>query len=111
MIRIQPTTANVTRMLIGSDLPDAEAARLEVEEWVEQNNWSLPEDARQLTVFENGVAVREWLLVERPMTTVIVAPEPDQSGLVPFWRNIGAKSGTGRSLDRDNTITLYPAAA
>ncbi|MDX1932302.1 MAG: hypothetical protein SFU56_06830 [Capsulimonadales bacterium] len=79
MIRVQPTTANGNRLLIGSDLKDAADARREVEEWMHRNHCVLPANARHLTVFENGVVVREWVLVERVPVPVTVPPTtPDR---------------------------------
>ena len=65
MIRIQPSAAGSHRMLIGSDLQDRSAARREVDGWIARVQCHVPKNARHLSVFENGVLIREWVLVER----------------------------------------------
>jgi hypothetical protein len=65
MIRIQPTSSDSDRLLIGSDLTDTQAAYAEMDEWIQNNNCRVPENPRRLSVFEDGVLVREWMLVER----------------------------------------------
>ena len=65
MIRIQPTSSDSDRLLIGSDLDNAEEANVEIENWVKENNCRVPETPRRLAVYEHGVLVREWVLVER----------------------------------------------
>lgn len=67
MIRIQPTSSDTNRLLIGSDLEDVEAADAEVNEWIANNNCRVPETPRRLSVYEDGVLVREWMLVEKCM--------------------------------------------
>jgi hypothetical protein len=52
------------KLLIGSDLPDRLAARRELECWAAENGYHLPRDARQLSVFDQGTLVREWVVVE-----------------------------------------------
>ena len=64
MVRTQRTLTCSDKLLIGSDLPDAPAARRELEQWVERNGYYLPKDAPHLSVFEHGALVREWVLVE-----------------------------------------------
>jgi hypothetical protein len=63
-------------MLIGSDLKDRAAARREVDNWIAQHRCRVPDDARHLSVFENGVLVREWVLVERHPDPLTPAPRP-----------------------------------
>jgi hypothetical protein len=65
MIRIQPTSSDENRILVGSDLKDPDAAQSEISEWVNANNCRLPDNPRRLAVYEDGMLVREWVLVER----------------------------------------------
>jgi hypothetical protein len=67
MIRIQPTSSDSDRLLIGSDLADSDAACAEIDEWIKDNNCRVPETPRRLSVYEDGVLIREWMLVERCM--------------------------------------------
>lgn len=67
MVLVQPPSSSVhdgQRFLIASDLADPQAARRELEEWAHEKGYCLPADARRLSVFEHGVLVREWVLVE-----------------------------------------------
>jgi hypothetical protein len=83
MIRVQPTSSGEDQLLVGSDLEDPAAARAEVEEWVSRNNYSIPRNTRQLSVFENGVLVREWVLVEAKQETAQRLPS---GPFARFWR-------------------------
>lgn len=65
MIRIQPTSSDENRILVGSDLKDPDAAQSEISEWVNSNNCRMPDNPRRLAVYEDGMLVREWVLVER----------------------------------------------
>ncbi len=65
MVRIQRPLSYPDKLLIGSDQPDAPSARRELEQWVERNGYFLPEDACHFSVWEHGVLLREWVLVER----------------------------------------------
>ena len=76
MIRIQPSATSRHRMLIGSDLKDRAAARREVNAWIASNHCCVPKNARHLSVFEKGVLVREWLLVEQYAEPSTAAPRP-----------------------------------
>jgi hypothetical protein len=101
----------MNRLLVSSDLTDATAARQEVEVWIAENECVVSGNGRQLTVFENGVAVREWILVERPMTTMTVTPEAESEGQEPFWRNWRLKAAGNRERGPEKVTVLYPAAA
>jgi hypothetical protein len=65
MIRIHPSSSGSNQILIGSDLKDRAAARREVDQWIARHRCRVPENARHLSVFDKGVPVREWVLVER----------------------------------------------
>ena len=83
MIRVQPTSSGEDQLLVGSDLIDPAAARGEVEEWVARNGYLIPKNTRQLSIFENGVLVREWVLVEAKQE---IAPRLPASPFSRFWR-------------------------
>ena len=89
MIRIQPTSNDSERLLIGSDLDDPEAANCEIENWVKDNNCRVPENPRRLAVYEHGVLIREWVLVERAQE----AAQDNTSHLfMKFWQRKAARS-------------------
>jgi hypothetical protein len=68
-------------MLIGSDLKDRSAARREVDGWITRHHCHVPKNARHLSVFENGVLIREWVLVEgRPEVPVLTQGSPLSPG-------------------------------
>src|SRR5205809_634387 len=71
MIRTQPSSSGSNQVLIGSDLKDRTAARREVDQWIARHRCRVTQSARHLSVFEKGIAVREWVLVER-----FAEPEP-----------------------------------
>lgn len=90
MVRIQQASACPEKLLIGSDLPNALAARRELEQWAASNGYRLPKRARQLSVFENGTLVREWVLVEN---------EPRPNRRFPF--NLFGHRKSRPDLDRE----------
>jgi|GEM_PF-3647056 hypothetical protein len=90
MIRIQPTTSDSNLFLIGSDLTESSAAAQEIGLWIEENNCRLPENPRRLSVYEDGILVREWVLVER-------CPEAMRQEVTPklfmkFWQRRAASN-------------------
>lgn len=65
MVRVQHSQACPDKLLIGSDLPCRLAARRELEQWaVESGHRVSRSGPRQLSVFEEGALVREWVVVE-----------------------------------------------
>jgi hypothetical protein len=86
MIRIQPSSSDQERVLVGSDLADPAAARREVEAWVAANQYRLARGARPLAFFEDGMLVREWVLAERaPQQRRVLSP---LESLMNFWRRV-----------------------
>jgi hypothetical protein len=82
MIRVQPTSSGEDQLLVGSDLTDPAAARGEVEDWVARNGYQIPLNARQLSIFENGILIREWVLVEAKEEPARLPASP----FTRFWR-------------------------
>lgn len=109
MIRVQPTTSGGNRFLIGSDLRDPDAAQCEVEEWMTKHNCVHPRNARHLSVFERGVLVREWVLVERN-PDIAPLPTPNGGGENPLWRQANQQNLSATPAVRDNVVRLYAAA-
>lgn len=66
MVLVLPSSTCPDRVLIGSDRDDPIAARREVDTWLAENRHYVPRTARHLSVFEDGVFVREWVVAERP---------------------------------------------
>jgi len=79
MIRIQPSSSGSNHILIGSDLKDRGAARQEVDQWIAGHRCRVAKTARHLSVFDKGVPVREWVLVER-----LAEPEPQVTQVTPL---------------------------
>jgi hypothetical protein len=89
MIRIQPSSSGSNHILIGSDLKDRGAARREVDQWIAGHRCRVAKTARHLSVFDKGVAVREWVLVERlaePEAPLPQQAQPQQSPLADLPR-------------------------
>lgn len=101
MIRVQPTSSGEDQLLVGSDLTDPSDARAEVEEWVARNGYQIPKNTRQLSIFENGVLIREWVLVEAKQEPTRLPASP----FTRFWRRtaepVVAESGKVISLRID----------
>ena len=70
MVLVKPSSTYQHQMLVGSDLLDSAAARREVESWLTENDFRIPANARPLSVFEDGVFIREWVLAERTTESV-----------------------------------------
>jgi hypothetical protein len=90
MIRVQPTSSGEDQLLVGSDLADPADARAEVEEWVARNGYQIPKNTRQLSIFENGVLIREWVLVEAKQEPARLPASPFSR----FWRRPAEPAAT-----------------
>ena len=64
MVRTQRPSIYENKLLVGSDLADPGAARRELEQWVRDKGYHLPAEPRQFSVFDQGMLVREWVLVD-----------------------------------------------
>jgi hypothetical protein len=99
MVLVKPSSTYPDRLLVGSDLADPEEARREVETWLTENEYHVPRNARQLSVFQEGVFVREWVLAER----LEVQPTPIAS---PFARWFQRGNGNGARGNTTPNITI-----
>ena len=90
MIRVEYPANQADKLLIGSDLPTATAARFELSEWSKRNGYRQARDARSLSVYEQGTLVREWMLVER---------RAERKPLFPF-NPLASRSKSDRASER-----------
>ncbi|GAB4458640.1 MAG: hypothetical protein OHK0029_20160 [Armatimonadaceae bacterium] len=113
MIRVQPTSSDSQRFLIGSDLSDTTDAAQEVQTWLEHNGCVIPDSSRRLAVYEDGILVREWVLAERvAQTQEVPVADPMAAGnsnlFLRFWQrrnNTGEPAASVRGLSE--TIVLH----
>jgi hypothetical protein len=105
MIRVQPSSSHRDRVLVGSDLCDPAAARHEVNVWLAANGYFVPECSRLLSVFEDGVLVREWTLAERYPQTA-----PRRPVTASMRRRVLAGTGAGAPKSYAASATAAIAA-
>lgn len=103
MVLVKPSSTYQHQMLVGSDLLDSAAARREVEAWLAENDYRIPAHSRPLSVFEDGIFVREWVLAQR---------NTDQDAATPVtsWTRLFQRSSIVRDAANGSTIAFLPTA-